>query len=500
MICLCVMLVCICGGACVSQAADGHENAATQEADQATAYLESGAIVKEGFSTHLPLLVTEFIHGGEADEDNYWFTRMKLTVYDHPDENNPSMVPTAEIPMHVRLLSDWDNEDREKLDYFMRLYDDAGEPAAYSLLGMDETSEYYLIGAMYDRSLLRNYLGYTLANEIMDNAPSVRFCEMLQRTETGYLYRGVYLLVERKTSPNTVSLRRDVDPDDLWLETYSSRVDPEEGRWVYPFLEETFEDQMLWDLAGKISSVEEVILSNDLNTFSQYSRLIDVQSFVDYFIVNEIMGNYAAKGNAYYTLDTQRNVLSMGPVWDFERALDNEVDEPMEIWDIPFAEEIFFQRLLQSKSFIDTLRQRYIALRQRVLNQSHYYDLIDDAVAQLGDAAIRDWHVWEGYFQKNPDTLPEPVDVFTYFNAASRSVPEFSRAPKTHAQEIVKLKYLLRDHNINMAYQFTQFEINAGSDLKGTESSYVRNTWWFIAFLVLLLITIRIGHRYAKQV
>lgn len=306
--------------------------------------------------------------------------------------------------------------------------------------------------------------------------------------------------MERKASPNTVSLRRDTDPDDLWLETYSSRIDSEQGRWVYPYLEETLDDQVLWNLAGKLSTVEEVILSADLNTFSGYSRLIDVKSFADSFILNEAMGNYSAKENAYYTLNTKSNTLSMGPVWDFERALDNQVDTPMEIWDIPFSDELLFQRLLQSKAFIDTLRQRYITLRQDVFNQSHFYEIIDDAVAQLGDAATRDWHVWAQYFEENPETLPEPVDTFTYLSFDSRSVSSFSRAPKTHAQEIVKLKYLLRDHNINMAYQFTQFETVAGSDLKGTESSYVRNTWLFIAFLVVLFITIRIGQRYIKQV
>ena len=499
LICIWVVLFCLCGGALASE----KEEAASDielETNEAIAYLGDYADVKEGFTTHLPLLVIEFIEGGEANEDNYWFTRMKLSVYDHPDENNLSLAPTEEIPMHVRLLSDWENEDRVKLDYFMRLYDDAGETAAYSLLGMDGSSEYYLIGAMYDRSLLRNYLGYTLAGEIMENAPDVRFCEVLQRTETGYLYRGVYLLVERKTSTDTLLLRRDVDPDDLWLETYASRQDPEQGRLVYPYLEETLEDQVLWDIAGKVSTVEEVILSSDLNTFSQYGRLIDVNSFIDFFIVNEAMGNYAAKDDAYFTLNTRTNILSMGPVWDFERALDNAIDEPMEIWDIPLEKDILFERLLQSKSFIDTLRQRYIAAQQNVINQAHYYELIDDAVEQLGDAAIRDWHTWASYFEENPDTQPQPTDVFTYYNADDVSVSDFARAPQTHAQEVVKLKYLLRDHNINMAYQFTQFETNAGSDLKGTESSYVRNSWWFLAFLVVVLISIRIGHRYAKQV
>lgn len=505
LVCIGLLIVCLWtgGGALASQAQDGQDSAASQmlpAANEATVYLGDDAAVKEGFTTHLPLLVTEFIPGGDGNEDNYWFTRMRLTVYDHPGENNLSMAPTANIPMHVRLLSDWENEDRQKLDYFMRLYDNTGNPAAYSLLGMEGSSEYFLIGGMYDRSLLRNYLGYTLAGEIMDDAPSVRYCEVLQREGDDYLYKGVYLLVERKTAPNTVALRRDVAPDDLWLETYAARVDPEEGRWVYPFLEETIEDQALWDLAGKLSTVEEVILSDDLNTFSQYSRLIDARSFADFFIINEVMGNYAAKGNAYYTLNTRRNVLSMGPVWDFERALDNEVDEPMEIWDIPFAEETLFQRLLQSKSFIETLRQHYIAARQNVLNQAHYYALIDDAVAQLGDAALRDWHVWDAYFAENPDTQPQPVDTFTYLHADVRSAAQFSRAPKTHAQEVVKLKYLLRDHDINMAYQFSQLETNAGSDLKGTESSYVRNTWWFVAFLAVLFLSIRIGHRYAKQV
>jgi len=67
------------------------------------------------------------------------------------------------------------------------LENNGGQVKAYELLRPPANSEYWLSGGMYDKSFIRNYLGDTLAAEIMDNAPKIHFCEVPLQTEKGQL-------------------------------------------------------------------------------------------------------------------------------------------------------------------------------------------------------------------------------------------------------------------------------------------------------------------------
>ncbi len=49
-----------------------------------------------------------------------------------------------------------------------------------------------LAWSILDRSLLRNYISYNLAGELMEYAPNVRYSEVIINGE----YQGLYLIVE----------------------------------------------------------------------------------------------------------------------------------------------------------------------------------------------------------------------------------------------------------------------------------------------------------------
>jgi len=67
------------------------------------------------------------------------------------------------------------------------LENNGSQVKAHELLGPPANSEYWLLGGMYDKSFIRNYLGDTLAAEIMVNAPKIQFCEVPLQTEKGQL-------------------------------------------------------------------------------------------------------------------------------------------------------------------------------------------------------------------------------------------------------------------------------------------------------------------------
>ena len=61
---------------------------------------------------------------------------------------------------------------------------------------MDAHYEWALYGPYLDKTLIRNYMWYNIAGEIMDYAPNVRFCEVMLNGE----YQGLYVMVETITN------------------------------------------------------------------------------------------------------------------------------------------------------------------------------------------------------------------------------------------------------------------------------------------------------------
>lgn len=450
----------------------------------------------EGFSTHLPLVTIEFLgEGGTEAED--WFSGLEVTVFDKGEQNSVGDTPSAVIPAKGRVMSNHALEEREKFDYYLRFQDEAGAPAGHSLMGLEKSSEFFLIGAMYDRSLLRNYLGYTLAAQMMEGTPSVRFCEVATVDgDNGYWYQGVYLLVEVKRTEGTALFKRTTAEEGFYLQTYGSQYFPEDGRMEVPITETVTDEEALWQVGGQLSYIEEVIYSDNLDTFSHYGDSIDTDSFIDFFIINELMGNYTAKTDAYYQYNPALETLAMGPVWNFEWALDNEPGDAMDVEELRFDEGGYYERLLKSLTFIDRLKQRYLELRVHVLNEENYRRLIDDAVAYLGPAAGRDWARWEPYFIEHSELQLQPVSTQAFWN--SDETVSFYRNAQSHAEEVNRIRYLLREHDIYMGHDLAYLNAEIGAEMRGAEASYVRNTWMFLAFLTGLAITIHFVRRYAE--
>ena len=77
-------------------------------------------------------------------------------------------------------------------------------------------------GPFLDKTLIRNYMWYNIAGEIMDYAPNVRFCEVMVNGE----YQGVYVMTEKITAGKDGSrLNLEVNRKDNTFTGYLLRVD-----------------------------------------------------------------------------------------------------------------------------------------------------------------------------------------------------------------------------------------------------------------------------------
>lgn len=309
------------------------------------------------------------------------------------------------------------------------------------LLGLPRENDWVLHGPYSDKSLMRNALAYRLAESFMEYAPRTRFCELLINGE----YQGVYLLVERikrdkdrldiaKLEPGITGgdeltggyiVKKDKfdDDDRVFTSNYPAQTDAWQQTWYvisYPKPQHINEAQAAY-IEQHIHNFEDVLLSAGYrDSLLGYRPWIDVESFIDFLLVQELSRNvdgYRISTYLYKDRDSRDGRLKMGPMWDFNLGFGN-VDYctgagtegwayrfndfcPEDFWIIDF----WWNRLLDDPWFECQLQQRWDELREDQLSDQHLSFMIDSMAGLLDEAQQRNfeqWPVLDEYVWPNP--------------------------------------------------------------------------------------------------
>ncbi len=120
-----------------------------------------------------------------------------------------------------------------------------------------------------------------------------------------------------------------VDKEDGWTSDYQP---PNATNQTVEFLYETPEsDEIVAEqkayIKKYVSDFESTLAGNNFaDPVSGYEKFIDVNSFIDYFIMQEISKNvdgYRLSTFMYKQRDSDGGKLFMGPVWDFNLGFGN---------------------------------------------------------------------------------------------------------------------------------------------------------------------------------
>lgn len=391
------------------------------------------------FCTHLPLVQIET--GGQAipgkpivdkDGTRKGFTtaadgsdRIMSTVKitDHEETNNhtgdnPTLESEATIHIHGNSSRYFD-----KLGYKIKLLDSNGNSNDQSVMGMDAHSEWILHGPYLDKTMLRNYMWYNIGGEIMSYAPNVRFCELFINGE----YEGIYVMTETITAgKNGTRLQLSVDKKDSTYSGYLLRMDRPTDVDINNFTKYAYRlnaangisieypgpNNITPDLASSItkdfSAFEKSIYSYDFDSDEfGFKKTIDIDSFVDYFIINEFTGNYDAGGYSTYIYKDKDRKYRMC-IWDFNNSCDNYHEQEIKTDDFRMINVPWYWMLVKNDDFTKRIIERYRSLRKGVLSDEYLNKYIDDTVAYLGDAVKRNEARW-GY-SYNDDSLLKPKE------------------------------------------------------------------------------------------
>ena len=198
--------------------------------------------------------------------------------------------------------------------------------------GETKAKDWTLIANHYDKSLIRNYVGYRMA-ACLDNIEWTPYTEMVEVYLNGE-YRGVYTLAEQvEVKKDRVNILEG-DKDDnigffIELDFWSTGTYYEDYFKVlgskYTVKSDFRDEDQVKALRCHMETVCNVIKEGDEE---KIRSVVDIPSAVDMYIINEIYRNTdVGSGSFFMYFKEPQGQLYFGPVWDLDGAFGNATRE-----------------------------------------------------------------------------------------------------------------------------------------------------------------------------
>lgn len=433
------------------------------------------------FTTHLPIVEinTEnqkipgnwiyndegVITGAEKSNTGEDTIRITLRIIDSgTSDNRPGDDAAVDTLACFRIRGNT-SRDFSKKSYAVELIDEEGNGKPQSILGMYEHDSWALHGPFLDKTLIRNYMWLNLSADIMGYAPNVRFCEVFLDGE----YQGLYLMMEtidrgegrvnlteyKQGAGYTdyiVRIDKETGVKDLDIfSEYTLKLDKTGSRStlsvVYPGTK-NLNDEIFDYIEKDFSKFEKVLYSSDYtDPIKGYRRYIDVDSFVDYYILQEFLCNNDMCNYSTYLYKDRLGKIHMGPVWDYNNMLDNYIAQEMDGSEILYADRLWYDRLLADPYFNKKVIQRYKSLRRTILNEDYLMRYMDETIRYLGAGIDRNFLVWGYSFD------PSLLDSRERLRPLERNPSDYEEAVDD-MKEFIRIRGRWLDNNIDTLAQY----------------------------------------------
>lgn len=351
------------------------------------------------------------------------FVHGEISIIDNDNNKNKlSDAPAETSKMKIKYRGN-SSIEFEKKQFGIKMLDDKGNNRKVNCMGMGASNNWILNVSMIDMSLIRNYMSYNLGSSMFPNTPECKYCEVIFKDGNGYKYQGLYLMMEKiERDKNRVNIGKyhpgkdDVvsyllcrdrkNENDVQLSTYGDQNNLTYGRISILYPKHDALDKKAFNyIQNDIDKIERVLYSSDMKEFSTWPNYLDTQSFVDYFVFNELFGNYDAGNNSTYMYRDGTSKLKMGPLWDYDGAMDNypyEINNPENVL---FQDHPWFCQLVKSKEYVSLLESRYEEMKNGIFSAKNLDKYIDDVYKYIGNAGLRDWSRWSSVYGKNSRML-----------------------------------------------------------------------------------------------
>lgn len=201
-----------------------------------------------------------------------------------------------------------------------------------SLLGEGKFKSWVLLADYLDASLMKNYSAFYFARQL----EGLEFTSCAHHVELYIdgVYQGVYLLCDQMQVQNEGRIDIELDTIEPTRVQVPFLIELNEGaesesEFEYDWFEyedhsytikypENPTEQQYQYIVGYFTEAKTMLLEGNLDRFEE---LVDVNSMLDYYIVNELFINRDAIWKSGYMYKPLYGRMQFGPVWDFDWSL-----------------------------------------------------------------------------------------------------------------------------------------------------------------------------------
>lgn len=311
----------------------------------------------------------------------------------------------------------WQTRELYKRPYLLKLNKSA------PLFGMKQSKKWILMANTADKTSLRNEYAYFLAKNVWNRmkwTPDARFAAVFINGK----FNGLYQVTE-KVEHEKLSL-----PEGSFLATVNSRLNKEwnfrtqRGTKISIRMEQKSEAEYK-KMEQIIQNAEDVIFSPDFKSAEKgWQSVIDEDSFVDWYLINEFTKNHDAKFQAscYFYYDSQAKKIFMGPLWDMDISCGNinydGCQDPEGFW---VNKDQWYKRLFEDEYFAEKVAERWNETKQKLISSFDWLEnesknvkpfvMLNDSVWH--NLGRRQWPHAPGW--KNRKTYESEVDYMIGF-------------------------------------------------------------------------------------
>ncbi len=337
----------------------------------------------------------------------------------------------------------------DQKSYGIELRDAVDNDTDSVIMDFPKQSDFILYAPANDKALIRNTLIYDLSNQIGMYATRTKYVQLYIDGE----YLGLYVLMEKiKRDKSRVNITKMAstdnsgsaitggyilkidksagdntlvgwDADAVYTEALGFRSNydpngikinflpygPKKSAETYIMYEYPKNDAISYDqkkyVQSYFSDFEDVLLSNNYkDLINGYQKFIDVNSFIDFLILNEFAYNPDAYRLSTFMNKERSGKLKMGPIWDFNLGFGNDDRVafvngstwvfnynnyyPSDTWLVNF----WWKKLFSDPAFTDRLKSRWASLRTSSLSESSILLTIDKHINILKSSNSIDKH------------------------------------------------------------------------------------------------------------
>jgi len=251
-----------------------------------------------------------------------------------------------------------------KKPYQMKLRDKS------AFLGMPENKKWLFLAEYSDKTMIRNTMSFEMGYiSNLDWTPESTFAEVYLNNE----YNGTYNITQKvEEGEDRVDLGgtgylleidqlHRLDPDDVYFYTDKFLINIKEPELANNSSEFNYAKDLL-------NEFEEVLFSDQFkDPVSGYQKYIDLDSFIDWYLISEITKNVDSKNFSSIFLNViPGEKIKMGPLWDFDLSFGN-VDYADSRYTDGFwvKEHDWYSRLFEDPAFVERIKTRFAYFRSK---------------------------------------------------------------------------------------------------------------------------------------